>query len=61
MLTSIWHMITDGVPYADLGGDCYTRRNPDKTKDPAIDQPRQLGDTAERPCQRASSDQGLNA
>jgi transposase len=45
MLTAIWHMITNGVPYTDLGGDFYTRRNPDKAKNRAIDQLRQLGYT----------------
>ena len=43
MLTAIWHMITNGVPYADPGGDFYTRRNPDKAKNRAIDQLRQMG------------------
>ena len=45
MLTAIWHMITNGVSYADLGGDCYTRRNPDKAKNRAIDELRRLGYT----------------
>ena len=45
MLIAIWYMITNGVPYADLGGDFYTRRNPDKAKNRAIDQLRRLGYT----------------
>ena len=45
MLTAIWYMITNGVPYADLGGDFYTRRNPDQAKNRAIDQLRRLGYT----------------
>jgi hypothetical protein len=54
-------MVAPINPYADLGGDFYTRRSPDKVKDPAIDPLRRLDHTAERTCQRASSGQGLNA
>ncbi len=36
-------MITADVGYTDLGGDYYTRRNPDKTKQRALNQLRQLG------------------
>jgi transposase len=43
MLTAIWHMVSNGVPYADPGGDFYARRNPDKTKNRAIDQLHQMG------------------
>jgi transposase len=43
LLTAIWHMITNDVEYADLGGDYYSRRNPDKTKQRALAQLRQLG------------------
>ncbi|MBA3618010.1 MAG: hypothetical protein H0W56_00130 [Acidothermales bacterium] len=43
LLTAIWHMITTDVEYTDLGGDYYTRRNPDKTKQRALNQLRQLG------------------
>ncbi len=35
MLIAIWHMLTNGVAYADPGGDFYTSRNPDKTKNRA--------------------------
>ncbi|HET7477488.1 MAG TPA: IS110 family transposase, partial [Dermatophilaceae bacterium] len=45
LLTAIWHMITADVGYTDLGGDYYTRRNPDKTKQRALAQLRQLGYT----------------
>lgn len=31
------------VGYPDLGGDYYTRRNPDRTKQRALNQLRQLG------------------
>ena len=43
MLTAIWTMITNGVFYEDLGGDYYTRLNPDKTKQRALNQLRQMG------------------
>ncbi len=36
-------MITNGVLYSDPGGDFYTRRNPDKTKQRALEQLRQMG------------------
>jgi transposase len=45
MLIAIWHMLTAGVAYADLGGDFHTRHNPGKIKNWAIDQLRQLGYT----------------
>ena len=43
LLTAIWHMINNDVGYADLGDDYYTRRSPDKTKQRALSQLRQLG------------------
>jgi transposase len=43
MLIAIWHMMTNGVFYEDLGGDFYTRRNPDKTKQRALSQLKQMG------------------
>ena len=45
MLIAIWNMLTNGVFYEDLGGDFYARRNPDKTKQRALDQLRQMGYT----------------
>lgn len=45
MLIAIWNMLTNGVFYQDLGGDFYTLRNPDKTKQRALDQLRQMGYT----------------
>jgi len=38
-------MITSGAFYHDPGSDFYTRRNPDKTKQRAIDQLHRLGYT----------------
>jgi transposase len=32
MATAIWHMLTQGVPYLELGGDYYTRRDPERAK-----------------------------
>ena len=43
MLIAVWNMITNGVFYNDLGGDFYARRNPDKTKQRALDQLKQMG------------------
>ena len=31
MVTAIWHMLTTGEYYRDLGNDYYTRRTPDRT------------------------------
>jgi transposase len=36
-------MITNGVFYDDLGGEYYTKINPDKTKQRALNQLRQMG------------------
>ena len=43
ILIAIWNMLTNGVFYVDLGGDYFTRLNPDKTKDRAPNQLRQMG------------------
>jgi len=43
MLIAIWNMLTNGVFYQDLGGDFSSRRNPDKTRQRALDQLRQMG------------------
>ncbi len=43
ILIAIWNMITDGDFYDDLGGDFYTKLNPDKTKQRALNQLRQRG------------------
>ena len=48
MLVAIWHMITADVLYGDPGGDYFTRLNPEKAKNRALDQLRKdglLGDT----------------
>ncbi len=43
MLVAIWNMLTNGVFYQDLGADYYTKLNPDKTKQRAVNQLRQMG------------------
>ncbi len=45
MLVAIWHMLTDQAPYRDSGADYYTRLNPDKIKNRAIDQLTAIGYT----------------
>jgi len=42
-LIAIWHMLTNGDFYIDPGGDYYTRLHPDKTKQRALNQLRQMG------------------
>ena len=54
MLIAIWHMLTNGEFYTDPGGDFYTRFHPDKTKQRALDQLRQMGyDVTLNPLQAA--------
>jgi hypothetical protein len=36
ILVAIWNMGTNGTFYEDPGGDCYTRRNPDRARNRAI-------------------------
>ncbi len=43
MLIAIWNMISNGVFYDDLGGEYFTKLNPDKTKNRALNQLRQMG------------------
>ncbi len=43
ILVAIWNMLTNGVFYDDLGGDYYTKLNPDRTKQRALNQLRQMG------------------
>ena len=42
ILVATWNMITNGVSYQDLGGDYYTQPHPDRTKQRALNQLRQL-------------------
>jgi transposase len=43
MLIAIWNMLTSGAFYNDPGGDFYTRINPDKAKNLAMNQLRKMG------------------
>lgn len=43
MLTAIWHMGTTNTEYVDLGGDYFTRINPNRTKNRAIHQLQAMG------------------
>ena len=43
MLIAIWNMLTNGENYTDPGADFYTRLNPDKAKNRALDQLRKMG------------------
>jgi hypothetical protein len=36
-------VLTDNVPYADLGADCFEQLNPDRAEPRAIAQLRRLG------------------
>ncbi len=45
MLVAIWNMLQTGETYSDPGDDFYTRRSPDKAKNRAIEQLRNLGYT----------------
>jgi transposase len=55
ILVTIWHMATTGAFYDDPGGDYYTRLHPDRTKNRALTQLRNLGyDVTLNPTQQAS-------
>ncbi len=43
ILIAIWNMLNTGTLYNDPGADFYTRLNPDKAKNRAIDQLRKMG------------------
>lgn len=45
MLIAIWNMLTTGAFYDDPGGDFYTRLNPERAKNRAVDQLRKMGYT----------------
>lgn len=45
MLVAIWNMLQTGETYNDPGGDFFTKRSPDKAKNRALDQLRDLGYT----------------
>jgi transposase len=43
ILVICWHLLTDDRDYDDLGGDYFTRRNPDRQRDRLIAQLQNLG------------------
>lgn len=43
ILTSVWHMLQTGETYTDLGGDYFTRRNPQRAAKRLIAQLQKLG------------------
>lgn len=43
ILTAVWHMLRNGEAYLDPGADYYTRLDPEKARNKAIRQPRNLG------------------
>jgi transposase len=45
ILTAVWHMLTHDVDYHDLGGDYFTRRDPDRAMKNIIRQANALGFT----------------
>jgi hypothetical protein len=48
ILVIVWHVLHDGVDYADLGADYYTRRgDPNARKNRLLRQLRELGYDAE--------------
>ena len=45
IITAIWHMLTDNVPYRELGGAYFTQRDSERATRRAINQLTQLGYT----------------
>ena len=45
MLCACWHMLSTGELYADLGGDYYTRLNPERQTRRLVGQLQRLGHT----------------
>lgn len=43
IITAIWHMLTDNVPYHELGGDYFTRRDPERAARRAVSRLNELG------------------
>ncbi len=45
MLTAVWHMLTDDLGYHDLGGDYFTRLDPQRAMRRIVRQANALGFT----------------
>ena len=43
MITAIWHMLTNGAVFEDLGDDCFHRTHASSTRHNAINQLHKLG------------------
>jgi hypothetical protein len=43
IIIAIWHMLTDHVPYHELGRAYFTQRDPERTTRQAISRLNQLG------------------
>ncbi|MEU6347563.1 hypothetical protein ABZ883_42385 [Streptomyces sp. NPDC046977] len=43
IITAIWHMLTDNVSYHELGGDYFTRRDPERAARRAVTRLNELG------------------
>ncbi|MET7520682.1 IS110 family transposase [Streptomyces sp. NPDC005480] len=43
IIIAIWHMLTDNVPYQELGGTYFTQRDPERAARKAVGQLNQLG------------------
>jgi len=43
ILTAVWHMLTDNVDYHDLGGDYFTKQDPERAMRRIIRQANALG------------------
>lgn len=43
ILNRVWHMLSDGEIYTDLGVDYFSRRNPDREKRNALNRLRAVG------------------
>ena len=43
MLIAVWNMLETGTFYADPGEDFFSRLNPDRAKNRALDQLRRMG------------------
>lgn len=43
IITAIWHMLTDTVAYHELGGDYFTRRDPERAARRAVTRLNELG------------------
>jgi transposase len=46
ILIAVWHMLTNNVDYHDLGGDYFTKQDPERVKRHIIRQANALGLTA---------------